>query len=316
MNINRIIFLVFILLVSFPVFGAEDLPEEKTEPKGFVDNTGAPFRTNEYRYENCNIFIRAFASLASTFVGVGGWEQEDWIIAGSVTAATSSLMLPFNPSVDVRLDQYVKNNKNHDYDILFPNITSGQWGYIIGGMAAIGYGSGYLFGNNTILEYISLTMEAIGITQVYHISFKLLMGREGPPNGEGQGVIRGPKYGVQYFPYGTPSGHIATLYAITTVTAEYFDSLALRIISHAVNLYYTANLVYNNEHFISDMIWGAPIGYFVGMWVVKHRSSNFTYISEGENAEDPDEAKEAKVVVYPGVDYNTGNITLNAALRF
>lgn len=171
------------------------------------------------------------------------------------------------------------------------------------------------FKNNKLLEYISLTLEAIGVTQLYHVSFKLLMGREGPPQGDGRGIIYGPKRSLDFFPYGTPSGHIATLYAMTTVAAEYFDSWVLRILSHVVGVYYAVNLIYNDQHFVSDIIWGASLGYFVGQWIVKHRSSRYSYtqkkdiggiklIEAGTN-ESPGE-----LVAYPFFNAQTKSVNL------
>ena len=49
------------------------------------------------------------------------------------------------------------------------------------------------------------------------------------------------------------------------------------VLGWSINSYVAVSLIYNDQHYISDIIWGAPLGYFVGKWVSKHRSSRYTY---------------------------------------
>ena len=38
-------------------------------------------------------------------------------------------------------------------------------------------------------------------------------------------------------------------------------------------------MLYNNQHFISDVIWGAPMGFFIGKWMLENRSSKYHYVN-------------------------------------
>ena len=102
---------------------------------------------------------------------------------------------------------------------------------------------------------------------------------------------------------------------MTTVAAEYFDSLALKIISHVAGAYYAVNIIYNEGHFISDLIWGAAIGYFVAQWVVKHRSSKYTYTRNKNtdryktNARGPNHSS-GEIIVFPFFNMSTNTINL------
>ncbi|MBN1533548.1 MAG: phosphatase PAP2 family protein [Spirochaetes bacterium] len=276
-----------------------------------------PFQSDAYRYQNRWLVPRALSSLVSCSLGILEWDGSDWFIAGMVTASTASLMVPMGGlSADTRLYYRVRDMRDDDVRCLFPDISSVAWGCIIASWTALWYGTGWIAQSSAVMEYISLTLEAVGLTQFYHVTFKLLLGREGPPQGHGGGTIHGPARSLELFPYGTPSGHIATLYAMTTVAAEYLDSWVLRILSHVAAAYYAVNLIYNDAHFASDIIWGASIGYYVARWVVKHRSSRFTYRDGAERSGGSGGAmrSEGEITAYPF--YNTGTKSVNLCVRY
>ena len=64
---------------------------------------------------------------------------------------------------------------------------------------------------------------------------------------------------------------------MSTVLMDQVDTWWGYALGWTVNGYVAVSLVYNNQHYISDIIWGAPVGYFVGKWVSEHRSSKYTY---------------------------------------
>ncbi|MBN2159682.1 MAG: phosphatase PAP2 family protein [Spirochaetes bacterium] len=321
--INLLIIIILIFVLTVPAY-PEKTPEPDREIKAPIplEVKGIiPFRTDRYRYPNTVLLPRAFSSLAACTLAFLEWDGYDWLTAGGVAASTAAFMVPVRGlSADTRFYYWFRDTRDERMQFLFPHIDTNAWVCVIASWTVFFYGSGWISKNKRILEYISLTLEAIGLTQLYHVTAKLLIGREGPTQGNGRGVIWGPRRGISLMPEGTPSGHIATLYAITTVTAEYFDSWPLRILSHVAGVYYAINLMYNNQHFISDILWGASMGYFVAQWVVKNRSTRYTYTQNhtvsGIRVKEAGPEQQGEVLFTPIFNTNTKKIGFSLSYIF
>jgi membrane-associated phospholipid phosphatase len=125
------------------------------------------------------------------------------------------------------------------------------------------------------VEVSALALEALVVTQVYHLGLKFLTGREGPLARDGRGEYFGPTR--INFPDGTPSGHSATMFAIAGVYAFYFDSVILKVgLLGAAGIAATF-LVIDDSHFASEVIVGSAMGLLIARWVVEHRSSLYRY---------------------------------------
>ena len=138
----------------------------------------------------------------------------------------------------------------------------GQWLY------------GFVFEQPVRMQMVSLMIEALAVAQLYHLALKLVTGRDGPDNGTGAGVMGGP--GVRawrQFPAGTPSGHATSAYALLGVAVSFIEQPWARVALHLGALAFSVSLVVDNYHFVSDVLWGAALGYGVARWVVRRRST-------------------------------------------
>lgn len=226
-----------------------------------------------YRYPNLNIFGRIGTDLIAIPAGVGRWNAADWSKFGAVVVPTVALMWPTNPSLDVELQTWIVDNRTPGWNVFFPRLRNTEMS--VGTLAYVGifWGLGWVTGDSTILELASLSSEALTVAQAYHVSMKILMGREGPAQENRLGNVHGPS--TEFYPAGTPSGHATTTGALLSVFAEYFDNWAVSTLAIAGTTYVSASLIYNDQHFASDVIWGASMGWAVGTWVVRHRSTRF-----------------------------------------
>ncbi len=240
-----------------------------------------PLQGPQYRYSELGLFPRLFIDIPAIPASVVGWNNTDWAIFSAVMVPGTALMLPFNPSMDASFQQWVNRNQGPFLDGFFPRISDNIMAVATAGYAFAWWGAGWISDNDTVLELASLTSESIAVAQFYHVSLKLLTGREGPQNANGLGIVHG--FTWKYYPDGTPSGHTATFTALFSVIAEYYDSWALRSAVIVGAAYMGANLVYTNEHFFSDIIFGGAIGYGVGSFVVRNRSTRYRYGEDGES---------------------------------
>jgi len=235
-----------------------------------VDCEG-PLTGDELRHPRANVAKRTWNDLAAVPASAVAWDAQDWTIFGSTALATGALMLPPKDSLDVRFQGWLKDNERPFANKLFVKIRTIPEGLTLAGYGALLFGTAYLTDNKKLFEFGSLSLEALAVTQFYHIVTKLLVGREGPHQGGGDGEVHGPT--VFLFPGGTPSGHAATAYTLLAVTTEYWDKWPLYILGHTAALYIGMSLVYERQHFVSDVLWGGVMGYAIGHWVVAHRSS-------------------------------------------
>lgn len=231
-----------------------------------------PLDRAEFRQPELSFVPRTLTSMVAVPAGVVTWQPEDWAEFGLWSSLTVGLMVPApDVSLDVQFQEWVEQNQNPFLDAFFIHLGTIPMTIGVLGLNATLWLSGLIADAPEVVEFASLMLETLALVQVHHVTMKVLLGREGPHQVNGQGHIHGPT--LQYFPGGTPSGHAATMYGIMSVTAEYWDSDILRVLAHVVGIYTSISLVYNGAHFLSDVVWGAAMGYHLGRWVAQHRSS-------------------------------------------
>lgn len=258
--------LLLALLASLAPAEADGVPPE------------APFLGERYRYGNMPVIPRVLHDIPALPGAMPWWEPEGWLLFGGVGLFVGGMMLPLDPSPDVRLDRWLLEHG----DPVVPEIwTTPMQVALWGGMAVGGFGTwgaAALFDWPEVAEGMSLAGEALAVSQFYHLSLKLLIGREGPRDGDGLGLVLGPAHAFRLFPAGTPGGHAATLYSVLgALEAWYAPPWPVVVLDHAVVGGLILAHVANHRHFLSDAVWGGTMGYAVGRWVVRHRSTRYAY---------------------------------------
>ncbi len=260
-----------------------------------------------YRWPRANVLVRFLHDLYEIPADIPEWDGTDVGTFAAFASVTGLLMLPPGPP-DVALQDAVNRVMQGRRLVWTPLGDALIWTTIYAAMAGV-YLDGWLGGKPPLMEAFSLTLEAFSVAEIYQVVPKLLIGREGPENGDGRALIKGPAWGWRLFPAGTPSGHAASLYAMIGALTTYFDSPALAIALHTFGVIFCATLLIDDYHFLSDIVWGASMGFFVGRWVVHHRAGRFA-----PNGERP--APPGGFFVMPTIDPAGGRYGLSLALRF
>jgi membrane-associated phospholipid phosphatase len=233
-----------------------------------------PLQGDELRFPHAHVAKRTWKDLAAVPASVVAWDAGDWSRFAAFTVPSVAMMLPPDErSLDVRMQRWVRGHKSDAADRFFVKIKTLPESVVLAVYGAVLFSTAYVRDDRRLFEYGTLALEALAVQQFFHITTKLLIGRESPYQGNKEGEIHGPT--AFYFPGGTPSGHASTAYAMFAVLAEYYGLWPLHVLGQVAGLYISASLIYNNQHFVSDVLWGAGMGYYIGRWIVRHRSSRY-----------------------------------------
>lgn len=237
-----------------------------------------PYQGPRWRYQNMGLFQRLAFDIPAFPATVVDWTPAEWLGFGAIITPGIVLMLPLNPSLDAQFETWVETSHDPFWDTVLPDPT--DTAMTIGTLAYVGvyWVSGWISQDETVLELASLSSESLALGQLYHVTLKVMIGREGPLDGNGSGTVHGPT--TRWFPNGTPSGHMATTTSLLAIYGEYYDNWAMRGGAIAVSTWMAAMLMYSGQHFFSDIIWGGALGWATASWVVRHRSTRWV---EGED---------------------------------
>jgi len=259
--------------------GSREQTETKTHAEASAPTDYRWLHGPDYRIDRLPVYERIFTTGFAIPPGVVGWDGGDWLATGAVTATTVGLMWPAGPSADVRLERWLIRQRGGTGDSIFIHAKTIPITIGIAAFTATTAGIGWAADSPEMLEYTSLMIEALGVGQTYHLLFKILLGRESPYQGNGQGDMH--SLTKLSFPGGTPSGHSLSMWIIGTVAAQYWDTWYLHVLSYIAGTYFAASLTYRGQHFVSDVVWGSAMGYAVARWTVRHRSSRYRDSSNG-----------------------------------
>lgn len=190
------------------------------------------------------------------------WVSSDWLKLGIVTVATISVM-PFDESI-------TNSTQGHQrYYYSAPVVGGriyGEWYSIAGVAGAFGiYG---LIARDTAAKKISIELLQAGLySEAITEVLKVAIGRERPVSTENAFTYH-PFTLFDYNLHSMPSGHTTSAFALSTVMSRHAHSTALKILAYVPAGFTMFSRLYQHQHWLSDEVLGASIGFFVGNWVV------------------------------------------------
>ena len=196
------------------------------------------------------------------------WEGGDWLKLGLMSAGTFLAM-----QADQPIRTAVLKDQRYYYSV--PIVAGRVWGELYTPVALFTlYGAHSLITGDNSTKKIAYE---IGQASLYAgaITFllKAAIGRARPYTDEGR---------ASYHPFtlfsddyhSLPGGHSTAGFVLSTVLSRNAHSGFLKGLAYIPAVFTVISRVYQDQHWFSDCLLGATIGYFVGTWVVDQHEQN------------------------------------------
>ncbi len=194
------------------------------------------------------------------------WQQRDWVKLGIFVTGTASLTL-----ADQSVKDYFQSHRNKTEDYISSNILE-HFGaehsiLLISGI----FTYGMLANNKRSVSTALLALESFALSGLLVRVPKNLIGRRRPdawpPSTPSD--WDGPFQGTSF-----PSGHTTASFAVASVIAtQYRDIKWIPIAAYSVASLAGISRIYDNKHWLSDVVAGAAVGTLIGN-LVSQRTTN------------------------------------------
>lgn len=193
------------------------------------------------------------------------WNQKDWTKLGAFVAAEGGLMF-----ADQSVKDFFQENRSTNLDRISTNFLEPFGGnyslLVMSGFVA----HGLLAKNNKSVSTGLLSLESFLLASVLVRIPKTLAGRERPDIANDQFRFMGPFNGNSF-----PSGHTTAVFSVASVIAtQYRDTKWVPFAAYSVASLVGLSRIYDNKHWLSDVVAGAAIGTLVGNLVSNRTSSS------------------------------------------
>jgi hypothetical protein len=199
------------------------------------------------------------------------WGGNDWLKLGIVVAGTVAVM-PFDESMTNSTQGHQRYYHNA---FIEGGRIYGEW-YSIGTVA----GGFFIYGlamKDTSAKKISIELLQAGLySEMVTTVLKVAIGRERPVATENAFTYKSFAL-TDYIFHSMPSGHTTSAFALSTVMSRHAHSTGLKILAYTPAGFTMFSRIYQHQHWLSDELPAAAIGWVTGNWVVdlhegkKHR---------------------------------------------
>ena len=222
-----------------------------------------------------NLFISDFNDFinvsADYYTSPLKFDSEDWIKLSMVIGITGIATL-----ADKNIKNFSQRNQSNIADDVF---SADKYFYaeFVGASIISFYGYGLIADDSKVRKLAVKLTEATFLASSISLVTKTVIGRGRPYKQDSQYYTNSFTFDNDYNSF--PSGHITLAFAYSTVIADEVDNILWKI-----GWYTAAGLVgyariYHNQHWFSDTLMSAAIGYFSGEFVNHHNNKEKTKIN-------------------------------------
>ena len=235
-----------------------------------------------------NYFKGIFSDARYALTSPKRWDKADWTTASIVAGATGVFFV-----LDDEINAEIKDNRSSttdDISELFEHFGNGA----ITLPAVAGFYLYGRFGENEKIERTALlAAESFLVSGLFSTIIKVGVGRHRPNKDNNSSQYDGFSTSNKSF----PSGHTTTAFAIATVVANEYEDVPLAApLAYGVATLAGLSRINDNQHWASDVFFGAVLGYFTSKTILKLHSNK----------------KGRHFTIYPRANYQGGGLVLSS----
>lgn len=210
------------------------------------------------------------------FVNEGGdyltapldWKAKDFLLFGLAAGATIGAM-----QLDKAAKEFTQTNRPESSPI--PILAGRFYGEPLAPFTLAAFF--IINGNSNNNSYHKKLGFEIAQASFYSVAttflLKIILGRERPYRTNDNLNFTGPTlFGKDFF--SLPSGHTTLAFALSTVLSENSSSDVLKVVSYLPAFLTAYSRVYENQHWISDVLLGGIIGFTTAKFFVQQHTEN------------------------------------------
>jgi hypothetical protein len=190
------------------------------------------------------------------------WKGSDWMKVGIVAATAITVM-----TLDETITNSTQGHQRYYYSApIVGGRMYGEWysiALVAGSVGAYGFIAHDTSAKKISIELLQAGLYSEAVTEV----LKVVIGRARPVITQDAFTYNHSTF-TDYNFHSMPSGHTTSAFALSTVLSRHANSTALKILAYVPAGFTMFSRLYQHQHWLSDEIIGASIGYFTGNWVV------------------------------------------------
>jgi membrane-associated phospholipid phosphatase len=200
---------------------------------------------------------RALSAVGTILTNPLRWKGSDWLTFGGTCAVTYGLSF-----LDNSLRDGAIRSRSSTLTRAADAATLGGDGAIVIGASAGGYLVGAAVKDRWLRETSLMVGTTVVASAVVSSVLKAAVGRARPYTGAGNGTFRPFTFRDSYYSF--PSGHSETAFALATVLSRRIGNTYASVLLFGAAGSVALSRVYRDEHWLSDVVFGGSIAYFVG----------------------------------------------------
>jgi len=228
----------------------------------FIDGVFAQIDTVRF---NGAYFKKYWTDTKSIVSSPVRWDQKDWTKLGVFVVAEGGILF-----ADQSVKDFFQENRSASLDKFSRNFLEPFGGnyslLVMSGFMA----HGLLAKNSKSVSTALISLESFLLASVVVRIPKTLVGRDRPDVANDQFQFKGPFHGNSF-----PSGHTTAVFSVASVIAtQYRDTKWVPFVAYSVASMVGLSRIYDNKHWLSDVVAGAAIGTLVGNLVSNRKSES------------------------------------------
>jgi membrane-associated phospholipid phosphatase len=185
------------------------------------------------------------------------WQQPQWLRAGGLVVISGALMATADQEV---ADYHARHRAGGGNDVM-QGVSDVLSPLALAGYAGLVWGAGQLLPNDELSHHGFKMGEAVVYATLITGGIKVVVGRARPSSGADVGAFSPWSWRDAHQSF--PSAHAAAAFAAARVLSPHLTP-GQRVASYGAATLVSYSRLYQGDHWLSDVVFGAGLGYAVG----------------------------------------------------